>query len=137
MSNVFLHRSSTCCLGTSHPLTWQLQQKGTLLQTPVSSGGDRLKMNCPSLCGRGGEAVRSGGPWPAVSWGMRVVVRDRGGTGRGSGDSVVMRTGCLSGRMKVNRVVLTHEAPLALARNLPVRMMASLLARSSQLIPPI
>ena len=88
-------------------------------------------MNCPSSCSKRGEAVRSGGPWPAVSLGMRVVVGDRGGTGRGLGDLVVMWAGCLSGRMKVNRVVPTREAPLALARNLPVLMIASLLARSS------
>jgi len=87
-------------------------------------------MNCPLLYGKGGEAAWSGGPWPAVSWGMRVMVRGLGGMGRGSGDLVVMWAGCLSGRMKVNRVLPTHEGPLALARNQPVQMMASLLARS-------
>jgi len=73
-------------------------------------------MNCPSSCGRGGEVVRSGGPWPVVSLGMQVMVRDRGSMGRGSGDSVVMRAGCLSGRMKVNRVIPTREAPLVMIR---------------------
>jgi len=34
----------------------------------------------------------------------------------------------------VNRVVPTREAPLALARNLPVQIIALLLARSSQSI---
>jgi len=70
-------------------------------------------MNCPSLYGRGGEAVQSGGPWPAVSRGMQVVVRDWGGMGKGSGDSVVMQAGGLLGRMKVNRVLPMREGPLA------------------------
>jgi len=59
------------------------------------------------------------------------MVGDWDGMGRGSGDVVVRQAGCLSRRMKVNRVLPTHEGPLALARNHPVQMIALLLASSS------